>query len=314
MTGTDRTAMTAVVRTVGWVKPSCATQHSRVVPALLGRGLRLDPTYAAVREASAVILVLALAAATATSALAAGAEPVAASGWAASVQPKDAPARPPGSVRTPKAAARPTPTKSSPAIESLATPAVAQAPGVEAPANHATPENHEPAAVEPKNAGAAAPTDSQTQEYSAAVQQFCANIGPSAIEARTAWLQRTTAELEQQIDKRIAALEARIAEHKEWLGKRQEFARKVGDGLVQVFTKLKPEAAAQQIAVMDEQLAAALLVKLDAKVASALLSEVPAAKAARLSTMFATVAGVGARRADEAGRSERAGAKAEPVK
>jgi flagellar motility protein MotE (MotC chaperone) len=286
---------------------------------MLGRAA-LDPTYATaivlVRLASVAILMSALTAKIAISAHAAGAEPAVASGWAADVQPKVPPTRLSAPARAPKAAAKSTPVKSSAATQAPTPTAVIQAPtpGIEPPPNHSLSENREPAAVETKSAGAAAAGDPQTQEYSAAVQQFCANIGPSAIEARTAWLQKTTAELEQQMDKRIVALEAKIAEHKEWLGKRQEFARKVGDGLVQVFTKLKPEAAAQQIAAMDEQLAAALLVKLDAKVASALLSEVPAAKAARLSTMFATVAGVGARRAEEAGRSERAGAKAEPVK
>ncbi len=128
------------------------------------------------------------------------------------------------------------------------------------------------------------------------MQKFCTNIGPVAAEARAAWLRKTIAEHEQKLEQRITELEAKTAEHKEWLAKRQEFARKVGSGLVQLVSRMKPEAAAQQIALMDEETAAALIVKLDAKTAGLLLSEIPAPKAARLSTAIAAVASLGPQR------------------
>jgi flagellar motility protein MotE (MotC chaperone) len=292
-------------RTVGWVKRS-ATQNGWHRPQMLGRARGLDPTYVAARVFSrrvfSVIVMAALVAPIASSVRAAGAEPAVASGWAATVKPKEISEGPQRPARAPKAAAKSTPANSTPVVQTPATATVVPVPPPDAePPVHGTPERREPASVELKVTDVVAPATPSTPEAAAAVQQFCASIGPSAIEARTAWLQKTTAELEQQLETRVAALEAKIAEHKEWLGKRQEFARKAGDGLVQVFTKLKPEAAAQQIAAMDEPLAAALLVRLDAKVASALLNEVPPAKAARLTSMFATVAGIGAKRRDSTG-------------
>lgn len=174
-----------------------------------------------------------------------------------------------------------------------------------------------PASPQPDAAPASAPAaraESEHPAYSVAVQQYCSNIAPVAAEARAAWLRKIITEHERELELRIKELEAKTAEHKEWLTKREEFAKKVGNGLVQLVSRMKPEAAAQQIALMDEETAAALIVKLDAKTAGLLLSEVPAQKAARLSTTIATVASLGARRGSGAPDPGQAGGPAEPVR
>lgn len=98
------------------------------------------------------------------------------------------------------------------------------------------------------------------------------------------------ATLEQELARKTDLLEQRIAEHKEWLAKRQQFSDQVGGVLVKLFARMRPDAAAQQVAVMDDTIAAALLMKLEPKAASAMLSEVNPAKAARLSGIIAAAA------------------------
>lgn len=119
-----------------------------------------------------------------------------------------------------------------------------------------------------------------------AVMEYCRNIQPAASEARAAFLQQSIAALERQLEHKTAELEVRITEFKQWVARRQQMVDQASSALVQMFTRMRPEAAAQQIAVMDETVAAALLMKLDAKTASALLSEVPPARAARLTAVM----------------------------
>ncbi|MBS0242949.1 MAG: hypothetical protein JSS20_12290 [Proteobacteria bacterium] len=137
----------------------------------------------------------------------------------------------------------------------------------------------------------AAVTRPPSSEYVSTVQKFCSSVGPTAIEARTAWQKRTIAELEQQIARSVGLLEAKITEHKEWLSKRETFAARANASIVQVFAKLNPEAAAAQLAQMEVETAAALLLKLDPKVVAPILSEVPPAKAAQISALLVDAAG-----------------------
>ena len=82
--------------------------------------------------------------------------------------------------------------------------------------------------------------------------------------------------------KKTALLESKKAEFQEWLKRRDEFISKAEGNLVKLYSKIKPDAAAPQLAAMDEEAAAALLLKLSAKASSAILDQMETAKAARL--------------------------------
>lgn len=112
--------------------------------------------------------------------------------------------------------------------------------------------------------------------------RYCVSIADEAAEARIAWQKAKLAEAEQQIDKRIAALEAKTAEYRTWLERREKFSRKVTKKLVQIYAKMEPDAAAMQLVSMDEEAAASILAKLDPRNSSAILNEMQPAKAARL--------------------------------
>lgn len=134
----------------------------------------------------------------------------------------------------------------------------------------------------------ARPADTVTGRTMA--ERYCANIGDAAQDARFAWQAKTISDMEKELDKRIAAIEEKSAELKDWVEKREKFLDMANDGLVEIYTKMCADAAALQLAEMNEVTAAAIVMKLPPKIAGAVLSEMEAEKAAR---MTATIAGAG---------------------
>jgi flagellar motility protein MotE (MotC chaperone) len=122
------------------------------------------------------------------------------------------------------------------------------------------------------------------------VQQYCANIANIAADARIAWEMKRLNELDAQMKRRIAELETKEAEAKEWVGKRENLMKKAEDGVVAIYAKMQPGAAAAQMIVMEEAMAAALLGKLNPRVSGAILNEMEPGKAARLTGLMSGLA------------------------
>jgi len=115
---------------------------------------------------------------------------------------------------------------------------------------------------------------------------YCASIADAAADARFAWQKEQLSLLEKQVEERIAKLEAKRAEYETWLARRNAFLSKADDGVVAIYTKMRADAAALQLANMPSESAAAILTKLNARTASAILSEMEAARAAQLARMM----------------------------
>lgn len=141
----------------------------------------------------------------------------------------------------------------------------------------------------PRAAGSAAAV---TIPDSDLAQRYCVSVADAAADARIAWQKAKLAETEQELGKRIAALEAKSAEYKAWLERRDEFSRRATNTLVQIYARLEPDAAALQLAAMDEETAAAVLTKLEPQNSSAILNEMQPEKAARLTGTIAGAARV----------------------
>ena len=118
------------------------------------------------------------------------------------------------------------------------------------------------------------------------VQQYCANIANFATDARIAWQMKRLSELDAQIKQKVAELDAKEVESKEWIDRRTELMKKAADSVVAIYAKMQPESAAAQLAIMEEATAAALLAKLNPRVSSAILNEMEAGKAAKLTDMI----------------------------
>ena len=114
------------------------------------------------------------------------------------------------------------------------------------------------------------------------MQQFCANTANAAVDARVAWEAAKLTELEARLKQRIAEFEAKRAEYEDWLHRHDEAMKQAKDDVVSIYSHMRPEAAASQLAVMDDVTAASVLTKLNSRSASAILAEMDPGRAARI--------------------------------
>ena len=121
-------------------------------------------------------------------------------------------------------------------------------------------------------------------------EQYCTNIASAAADARFAWQQEQLLQTEEQVKNRIADLEAKIAEYRKWLARRDDFSRKAQSVVTDIYGKMRPDAAAQQLMALNEEMAAAVITKLNPRVASAVMAEMDAGQAARLSAIISGAA------------------------
>ena len=137
---------------------------------------------------------------------------------------------------------------------------------------------------EPAGATASAPTAATV------TAEYCNNIVDAAADARFARQAAALSVLERDIEERLVRLEAKRAEYQDWLDRREKFLKTAEEGLIAIYTQMKPDAASAQLSIMQEMTAAAILSKLPPRTASAILNEMAPAKAAQLTNIMAGLA------------------------
>jgi flagellar motility protein MotE (MotC chaperone) len=128
-------------------------------------------------------------------------------------------------------------------------------------------------------------------------QDYCVNIANAAADARFMWQKKALTDIEKELQERVAKLEAKVAEYQQWLARRDEFSKKAQATLISIYSRMRPDAAAMQLADLDIETAAAVLTKLDPRVSSAILAEMNAKHAARLTATISGAAAKGTPRA-----------------
>jgi flagellar motility protein MotE (MotC chaperone) len=155
-----------------------------------------------------------------------------------------------------------------------------------------------PAAVRPaRSAGVAAspkPLPSAATPNENEIAQFCSSITDPAVDARLAWQLKELEKAESKLRERIAEVEAKRAEYEKWMALRDEFLKKAEASMVEIYSRMRPEAAATHIAGMADETAAAVLAKLSPKNSSAIFNEMDSARAAHLADLLG-----GMRRVDD---------------
>jgi flagellar motility protein MotE (MotC chaperone) len=131
-------------------------------------------------------------------------------------------------------------------------------------------------------------------------ERYCRNIADPAREAKFKWQVETIGELEDALRKRTEELDAKRLEVEEWLAKRETFMAMAQERLVGIYSKMKPDAASEQIRSLAPLTGAALLMKLQPRIASAILNEMPTDDASRLASLMVDATTVEARGATSA--------------
>ena len=119
------------------------------------------------------------------------------------------------------------------------------------------------------------------------VERFCSNIADAARDRRYVLQTEELQALQREVDKRIKLLEEKRAEYEAWLKRREDFLAKAEDGVVKIYSGMRPDAAAERLEEMDAALAAGILMKLEARKAGVILNEMERKKAAMLTGVMA---------------------------
>jgi flagellar motility protein MotE (MotC chaperone) len=118
------------------------------------------------------------------------------------------------------------------------------------------------------------------------VQNYCSNIADPALDQRNALQLAKLKDAEGQVSAKIDELEAKRQEVQSWLADRKAFMDSTSDIMISIYSGMKPDAAASQLAGLDRPVAAALLARLKSRQASAILAEMPAPIAAEISRVI----------------------------
>ncbi len=119
------------------------------------------------------------------------------------------------------------------------------------------------------------------------IREFCSNIADAAKDRRYALQVQELETLKKDIDTRVAQLEAKRAEYETWLKRREEFMTSAERGVVEIYSKMKPDAAAERLSDVEPMLAAAILMKLNTRQAGIILNEMNRKAAAELTGIMA---------------------------
>lgn len=131
-----------------------------------------------------------------------------------------------------------------------------------------------------------------TPQQLSPAEQYCSSIVDAAAAAQIAQQTSNLEKARKELAERVAILDAKTAELKSWVKKREDFTAHATDSLVEIYSKMKPDAAASQLTAMDELTAAAITSKLSPKASSLVLAEMDATKASRLTAIIAGAAEV----------------------
>ncbi|MFA7415945.1 MAG: MotE family protein [Rhizobium sp.] len=142
----------------------------------------------------------------------------------------------------------------------------------------------------PTTSGHAAGEPALNTATQAEIQQFCTSIAEPARDQRYLLQKQELEKLQADIDSRIAILEKRKAEYEDWLTRRNDFLKQAEDNLVDIYKKMKADAAAPQLEQIDVVLAAAIIMRLPSRQSSLILSEMDAEKAALVAAVMSSAA------------------------
>jgi flagellar motility protein MotE (MotC chaperone) len=118
------------------------------------------------------------------------------------------------------------------------------------------------------------------------VERYCTNIADPAKDARAALQTKRLQDLEAEVGRKVDELEAKRREYQDWLQQRQAFIDSTSSVMLDIYTGMKPDAAALQLAGIDRQTAASLIAKMKPRTASAIMAEIPAPVAAEITRVI----------------------------
>lgn len=116
---------------------------------------------------------------------------------------------------------------------------------------------------------------------------YCANIADKARDARYQLQTASLADLQKKLEAETARLEEKRKAVEELLKKRDEEMKRAHRELIDIYAKMKPDAAATQLSLLDAETSAAVMRQLKPAGASAILTEMKPEIAAAIAAILA---------------------------
>lgn len=132
--------------------------------------------------------------------------------------------------------------------------------------------------------------ETETEELTIAIEQaknYCEAIADQAKDARIAWQMRALFDVEHQMKAKITELDAKIAELRMWVKRRDEILQRAEGHVVNIYANMRPDAAALQLTSLDDETAVSILLQMKARKASSVLAELASERAAYLTDLMA---------------------------
>lgn len=114
------------------------------------------------------------------------------------------------------------------------------------------------------------------------IKRFCMNMRYPAGSAYLKLQTTKLTKLKKDVDARIVILEAKTKEYQDWLDKRNQFLTNTKAALINIISKMKPDAAAAELEKIDDLAAASIIMKLKPGGASAIMNNFSPEKAAEI--------------------------------
>lgn len=131
------------------------------------------------------------------------------------------------------------------------------------------------------------PVDEVTKQAIEDALNYCENVSEDAEAIRMKWQMRAMFDAEEQMNAKIAQLDEKVAELREWVERREQILQRAEGHVVDIYSKMRAEAAAEQLSTLDDITAVSVLMQMKARQAGAILAEMPAERAAYLTDTMA---------------------------
>ncbi|KZL08453.1 hypothetical protein PsAD2_04122 [Pseudovibrio axinellae] len=118
-------------------------------------------------------------------------------------------------------------------------------------------------------------------------KNYCEAIADQSADARIAWQMRALFDVEHQMKAKIAVLDAKVAELRSWVKRRDEILQRAEGHVVEIYANMRPDAAALQLTSLDDETAISILLQMKARKASSVLAELSSERAAYLTDLMA---------------------------
>ncbi len=119
---------------------------------------------------------------------------------------------------------------------------------------------------------------------------YCDAIVDQAREMRYSAREEELQTMQSELERGLELMERKKTEFEKWVQRREEFATRASEALIAIYERMRPDAAAERLMIVDPMLASSILLKMPPAKSGTILNEMEAKKAAGITAIMAASA------------------------